>query len=127
MESKELDSRQKPAGMTEKEFFRAPLNKKICLIRMNYAIIIAKLVKNLILKEGGDFMKSVVSVNLPEKMSSELNKVAKDTGLSKAEIIKEALNVYLWELRFKKAQKRLTAKARLLGIVTDEDVFKAVS
>lgn len=72
-------------------------------------------------------MKSVVSVNLPEKMSSELNKVAKDTGLSKAEIIKEALNVYLWELRFKKAQKRLTAKARLLGIVTDEDVFKAVS
>ena len=72
-------------------------------------------------------MKSVVSVNLPEKMSSELNKVAKDTGLSKAEIIKEALNVYLWELRFKKSPKRLTAKARLLGIVTDEDVFKAVS
>ena len=59
-------------------------------------------------------------------MSSELNKVAKDTGLSKAEIIKEALNVYLWELRFKKAQKT-NCKARLLGIVTDEDVFKAVS
>lgn len=72
-------------------------------------------------------MKSVVSVNLPEKMSSELNKVAKDTGLSKAEIMKEALNVYLWELRFKKAKRRLTAKAKLMGIVTDEDVFKAVS
>ncbi len=72
-------------------------------------------------------MKSVLSVNLPGKMSSELNKVAKDTGMSKAEIMKEALNVYLWELRFKKVKKRLTAKAKLMGIVTDEDVFKAVS
>jgi len=72
-------------------------------------------------------MKSVVSVNLPGKMSSDLNKAAKDTGMSKAEIMKEALNVYLWELRFKKVKKRLTAKAKLMGMVTDEDVFKAVS
>ena len=41
--------------------------------------------------------------------------------------MKEALNVYLWELRFKKVRKRLTAKAKLMGMVTDEDVFKAVS
>lgn len=72
-------------------------------------------------------MKSVVSVNLPGKMSSDLNKAAKDTGMSKAEIMKEALNVYLWELRLKKVKKRLTAKAKLMGMVTDEDVFKAVS
>lgn len=68
-----------------------------------------------------------VSITLPEKMASELNEIVKDTGRPKADIVKEALDVYLWELRFKKIRKKLGAKAKALGIVTDEDVFKAVS
>lgn len=72
-------------------------------------------------------MKADVSINLPERLASELNEVVKDTGRSKADIVREALDVYLWELRFKKSRKKLGIKAKALGIVTDEDVFKAVS
>lgn len=68
-----------------------------------------------------------VSIILPEKMASDLNKIVKDTGRPKSDILKEALSVYLWDLRFKKIRKKLGTKAKALDIVTDEDVFKAVS
>ena len=72
-------------------------------------------------------MRSVLSISLPEKTSSELEKFAKSTGRSKSDIVKESINLYLWEAQFRKMQRRLSAKAKRRGIVSDEDVFKAVS
>jgi len=72
-------------------------------------------------------MRSVLSISLPEKTSSELDKFAKSTGRSKSDIVKESINLYLWEAQFRKMQRRLSAKAKRRGIVSDEDVFKAVS
>ena len=72
-------------------------------------------------------MRSVLSVSLPEKTSSELEKFAKSTGRSKSDIVKESINLYLWEAQFRKMQRRLSAKAKRRGIASDDDVFKAVS
>ena len=72
-------------------------------------------------------MRSVLSVSLPEKTSSELEKFAKSTGRSKSDIVKESINLYLWEAQFRKAQRRLSAKAKRRGIVSEEDVFKTIS
>ena len=72
-------------------------------------------------------MRSVLSISLPEKTSSELEKFAKSTGRSKSDIVKESINLYLWEAEFRKMQRRLSAKAKRRGIVNEEDVFKAVS
>jgi ribosomal protein L31E len=72
-------------------------------------------------------MRSILSVSLPEKTSSELEKFAKSTGRSKSDIVKESLNLYLWEAQFRKMQRRLSVKAKKLGIVSEDDVFKAVS
>ncbi len=72
-------------------------------------------------------MRSILSVSLSEKVSSELEKFAKSTGRSKSDIVKESINLYLWEAQFRKMQKRLSAKAKKRGIVSEDDVFKAVS
>jgi len=72
-------------------------------------------------------MRSVLSISLPEKTSSELEKFAKSTGRSKSDIVKESINLYLWEAQFRKMQRRLSAKAKRRGIVSEDDVFKAVS
>jgi metal-responsive CopG/Arc/MetJ family transcriptional regulator len=72
-------------------------------------------------------MRSVLSISLPEKTSSELEKFAKSTGRSKSDIVKESINLYLWEAQFHKMQRRLSAKAKKRGIVSEDDVFKAVS
>ncbi len=72
-------------------------------------------------------MRSILSVSLSEKVSSELEKFAKSTGRSKSDIVKESINLYLWEAQFRKMQKRLSVKAKKRGMVTEDDVFKAVS
>jgi metal-responsive CopG/Arc/MetJ family transcriptional regulator len=72
-------------------------------------------------------MRTVLSVSLPEKVASELAEYSQQTGRNKSDVMKEALTNYLWEERFKKTKRGLARKAKKAGIVTEEDVFKAVS
>jgi len=72
-------------------------------------------------------MRTVLSVSLPEKMAVELDAMARETGRNKSDIVKESLGEFLWESRFRRMKKSLTAKAKAAGFVTDEDVFKAIS
>jgi predicted transcriptional regulator len=72
-------------------------------------------------------MRSVLSVSLPKEISAELEAFARSTGRSKSDIVKESISIYLWESKFRKAQRKVAVKAKKTGIVTEEDVFKAVS
>jgi metal-responsive CopG/Arc/MetJ family transcriptional regulator len=72
-------------------------------------------------------MRVVVSVSFPRELASELNRLAKESGRTRSELIQEALRAYLWEERLRKITKSVRAKAKKRGFVTDEDVFKAVS
>jgi metal-responsive CopG/Arc/MetJ family transcriptional regulator len=72
-------------------------------------------------------MRAVVSISFPRELASELDRLARESGRTKSELIQEALRAYLWEERFRKITKTTKAKAKKHGFVTDEDVFKAVS
>ena len=72
-------------------------------------------------------MRSVLSVSLPEKLASELEDYAKKTGRNKSDIVKESVSLYLWEARFRKIRRQLGSKAKKVGVVTEEDVYKAIS
>jgi predicted transcriptional regulator len=72
-------------------------------------------------------MRTVLSVSLPEKVATELEALAKATGRNRSDIVKESLGLFLWETKFRNIKKKLSAKAKAAGVVTEEDVFKAVS
>ena len=72
-------------------------------------------------------MRKVLSVSLPKKMSEELDRFATITGRNKSDIVKESLSLFLWEMKLKAVQRKLGLKAKKLGIVSEEDVFKAIS
>jgi metal-responsive CopG/Arc/MetJ family transcriptional regulator len=72
-------------------------------------------------------MRTVLSVSLPANMSEELDMFAKNTGRNKSDIIKESLGMFLWEAKLRTVQKRLGPKAKKVGIVSEDDVFKAIS
>ncbi len=72
-------------------------------------------------------MRTVLSISLPGKISSELDAYAKSTGRNKSDIVKESISLYLWETKYKGVRKTLGAKAKKAGFVNDEDIFKAVS
>ena len=72
-------------------------------------------------------MRTVLSVSLPESMSEELDRFAKNTGRNKSDIVKESLSLFLWEMKLKAVRKKLGPKAKKLGMVSEEDVFKTIS
>lgn len=72
-------------------------------------------------------MRSVLSISLPENLASELETFAKKTGRNKSDIVKESISLYLWETRFRNARKSLSLRAKKAGLITEEDVFRAVS
>jgi metal-responsive CopG/Arc/MetJ family transcriptional regulator len=72
-------------------------------------------------------MRSVLSISLPKKVAADLDEFAKNTGRNKSDIVKESLTIYLWEARFQNVRRRLGAKAKKAGIVTEEDVFRVIS
>jgi len=72
-------------------------------------------------------MRTVLSISLPEQISQELNRFAKNTGRNKSDIVKESISLYLWESRLSQIKKRLSSKAKKAGIITEDDLFKAVS
>jgi predicted DNA-binding protein len=72
-------------------------------------------------------MRSVLSISLLEKVAANLEEYAKKSGRTKSDIVKESISLYLWEARFRKIRKELTMKAKKVGIVSEGDIFKAVS
>ena len=72
-------------------------------------------------------MRKVLSISLPQKISSELEAFAKATGRNKSDIIKESISLYLWESRYRNIKKKISVRAQKAGVVIDDDVFKVVS
>ncbi|MBA4368088.1 MAG: CopG family transcriptional regulator [Desulfobacterium sp.] len=72
-------------------------------------------------------MRTVLSVSLPEKMAKDLNTFAREMGRNKSDIVKESLSLYLWEEKLRKAQKIFYTKAKVKGILTEEDMLREIS
>jgi len=72
-------------------------------------------------------MRTIISVSFPKEMAVELDKLAKESGRTRSEIVKEALRSFLWEERFRTFRSKIRPKAKKRGFVTDEDVFKDIS
>jgi metal-responsive CopG/Arc/MetJ family transcriptional regulator len=72
-------------------------------------------------------MRTVISVSFPKEMAVELDKLTKESGRTRSEIVKEALRAFLWEERFRTFRTTIRPKAKKRGYVTDEDVFKDIS
>lgn len=72
-------------------------------------------------------MGETVTVRLPTKLKKELERVARDEKDSKSNIIRDAVEKYLAVRRFRALRAGVLPFAEAQGILTDEDVFKALS
>ena len=68
-------------------------------------------------------MRTVISVSFPKEMAMELDKLAKDSGRTRSEIVKEALRAFLWEERFGTFRSKIQPQAKERGLVTGGAVF----
>lgn len=72
-------------------------------------------------------MKQTITIRLPEKLRKELAIAVKAEKTSKSEIIRDAVTHYLALKRFRQIRKHILPFAEAQGLITDEDVFKAIS
>ncbi len=72
-------------------------------------------------------MRGTITLRLPEKLQKDLDKVAKAEKTSKSDVIRDAIERYIALKRFQQLRKKVLPFAEAEGLVTDEDVFKAIS
>ncbi len=72
-------------------------------------------------------MRGTITLRLPEKLQKDLDKVVKAEKSSKSDVIRDAIERYIALKRFQQLRKKVLPFAEAEGLVTDEDVFKAIS
>ena len=64
---------------------------------------------------------------MPDKLQRDLERVVKAERTSKSDVIRDAIERYIALKRFQQLRKKVLPFAEAEGLVTDEDVFKAIS
>jgi metal-responsive CopG/Arc/MetJ family transcriptional regulator len=72
-------------------------------------------------------MRETVTISLPQAVRRELDKVAKEEGVSRSDVLRQSLEDFLFVRRFRRLRLRMIASAQAEGVYTDEDVFTRVS
>jgi predicted transcriptional regulator len=72
-------------------------------------------------------VRDTITIRLSEKLRQDLNRVVKAEKTSKSDVIRDAIERYIALKRFQQLRKKVLPFAEAEGLVTDEDVFKAIS
>ena len=74
------------------------------------------------------YMKSAtVTIRLDVKLQKELDRLSRQLGRSRSELVRDALRRQLALTRFEQARRAILPLAEAQGFLTDEDVFRDVS
>ena len=74
-----------------------------------------------------DMKTSAVTIRLEPEMQKLLDKVCKQSGRTRSDVLRDALKRQLSLLRFEQLRRQVMPFAEARGYLTDEDVNKAVS
>jgi metal-responsive CopG/Arc/MetJ family transcriptional regulator len=72
-------------------------------------------------------MSQTISITLADDVQIALDEVSRSEGVSRDELVSQAVKQHLFLRRFRSLRERMSAKAATQGIGTDQDVFDRVS
>lgn len=72
-------------------------------------------------------MRESISIRLPEDTMEALDRLAETDGVTRSDVVRNALTDYMFVRRLRKLRSRLLPFAEAHGVYTDEDVFRNVS
>ena len=70
---------------------------------------------------------ATLTIRLDDKLDKALDRLARTTGRTKSELAREALAREVAVARFRELRRRTLPFAEAQGLLTDEDVFEAIS
>ena len=72
-------------------------------------------------------MDTTLTIRLDNNLDELLEEISKKSGLTKSEVVRQALNRQLSIESFQQLRKKLLPHGERLGWLTDDDVFREVS
>ena len=72
-------------------------------------------------------MRESISISLPEPLKDELDRFTQLRGISRSDLVREAVREYLFSRRVRALREELMPYAEAQGIFTDEDVFRELA
>lgn len=70
---------------------------------------------------------SALTIRLPDELQKMLDELCRQQHRSSSDIMRESLRRYYAQEQLRQLREKLRPYAEAKGILTDEDVFKAVS
>lgn len=71
--------------------------------------------------------RGTLTLRLDDELERDLDRLAKQTGRTRSDLARDALRRQLSLLRFERLRNMVLPFAEARGILTDDDVFSAVS
>lgn len=68
----------------------------------------------------------VSSISLPRSLEEKIREFAKKRGQTKSSLIQEAIRDYLQRVEIEPIERKMQARARAMGIESDEDVVDLI-
>lgn len=72
-------------------------------------------------------MRETVSISLPEEIKSALDEAVAEDGVSRSDLVRQAVQDFLFVRQFRRLRRELILYAEAQGIYSDEDVFRRIS
>ncbi len=72
-------------------------------------------------------MSQTISITLADDVQIALDELSRSEGVSRDELVGQAVKQHLFLRRFRSLRERMSAKAATQGINTNQDVFDRVS
>lgn len=69
---------------------------------------------------------TTITIRLPDALKSELDVLCRQEKRSVSDIVRESLRRYIAVERFRGVRKKILPFAEAQGLLTDEDIFKAL-
>lgn len=70
---------------------------------------------------------TTLTIRLPDELRTALDEISRDENKAVSDIVRESLRRYVAVERFRALRKKVLPFAEAQGLLTDDDVFKALS
>ncbi len=70
---------------------------------------------------------TTLTIRLPETLKTDLDEISREENKAVSDIVRESLRRYVAIEKFRSIRRKILPFAEAQGLLTDEDVFKALS
>lgn len=70
---------------------------------------------------------TTLTIRLPEQLRTDLNEISREENKAVSDIVRESLRRYIAIEKFRSIRKKILPFAEAQGLLTDDDIFKALS